>query len=53
MGRSCPSDPLPALGLAISDNADAVVLTFEVCAEVIDVRGWDWWNLCRIKVGYV
>lgn len=53
MGRSRPSDPLPALGFAILDNADAVIFTFEVCAKVNGVRGWGWLNLCGIKVGYV
>lgn len=56
MRRSHPSDPLPALSFAILDSADAIILTFEVCANVTAVgfgSSWSWQQLCRIKVGYV
>lgn len=45
--------PLPALGFAFSDSAEAIILTLEVCAKFTDARGWVWLSLCRIKVGYV
>lgn len=53
MQGSRPRDPLPAPGSAVLDNADAVVLTREVHAKVIDGGGWDWLNCCRIQVGNV
>lgn len=39
---SRPSDPLPAFGFPILNNADAIILTFEVHAKVIDDRGRAW-----------
>lgn len=35
------------------ENANAIILTFKVCAKVIDAQGRGWLILCSIKVGYV
>jgi hypothetical protein len=53
MGQSFLSDPLPALSFVILNSADAIILTCDFWAEVIDTRGWDWLHLCRTEVRYV
>lgn len=45
VGRARPNDPLPAFSFAISNSADAIILTCEVCTKVVSVRGWVWLRL--------
>lgn len=40
-------------GFVFSDSVEVIIFILEVCVKFIDVRGWVWFSLCRIKVGYV